>query len=69
MRINVRRTALLGDEKHFLSLSWGNPLVRMCGAGTWTGTLCSEQVCAVSYPLGLYGDVRRGGEMGPIHLN
>lgn len=26
----------------------------MCNAGTWTGNPCSEQVCVVSYPLGLW---------------
>lgn len=32
----------------------------MCDAGTWTGNPCSEQVCVVSDPLGLWGVVRKG---------
>lgn len=41
----------------------------MYDVGTWTGNLGSGQVYVVSYPLGLWGEVRNGEQMTPIYLN
>lgn len=68
MRIEVRGTALLGDEEHFLSLSWGNPLGRR-RQNVWCRNLDRESLlraglCCV-LPIGIVQGREEGWRDGP----
>lgn len=51
-----------------LSPSWGYLGAgeeSVCDARAWTWSPCAEQVCVLSFPWGLWGEVRKGRTEGP----